>query len=83
VDKALFTVKLAKHEATVDGVRRKLDLRTDQIDSEFGVVEVDPRQQLYAVMIDDAAIAEGGKAAVARGPFSNPTIEPFGPTRDR
>ena len=75
----MLTLTLDRAEATVDGVRRQLGLDEGALDPDFGVVEVDPENHRYAVMVDeDTASRVAGKRGV-EGPFSNPRIEPFGP----
>ena len=59
-----------------------LGLRPDALDKSFGVVAVDPDRHLYAVQVKQSAV--GGQRDASgpyRGPFSNPKIAPFGPTR--
>ena len=75
----MLTLKLDPSEATLSGVRGKLDLQEDEVDPNFGVVNVSPEQNLYAILVDDkvADRLEGSKDIA--GSFSNPKIEPFGP----
>lgn len=52
-----------------------LGVLESDLDSEFGVVEIDPARDLYAVVLEESAAAssEGGD-----GPYSNPLIAAFG-----
>lgn len=76
-----MTVKLDPAHASVEDVIRKLDLSDGQIDRDFGVVNVDPKRQLYAVMVEAAAAERLSRRPDVAGPYANPTIEPFGPPR--
>ena len=60
---------------------KQLGVDVGDIDSEFGVVLVDPRQSLYCVEVPPERLPQSDAAsegAEYRGPFSNPKIEPFG-----
>jgi hypothetical protein len=60
-------------------VRQDLGLDEEEIDSESGVVPIDPAQNLYAIMVEESASARIEKGPDVEGPFANPPIEPFGP----
>jgi hypothetical protein len=77
--KLMLTLTLDPAEATVEGVRRKLGLDEEALDSDFGVVAVDPDNHRYAVMVDDEVAARVAGTRGVEGPFANPRIEPFGP----
>jgi hypothetical protein len=51
---------------------------------EFGVIEIDPLDRLYSILVDHEAAErvrgqESTAARSAEGPFANPPISPFGP----
>jgi hypothetical protein len=75
----MLTVTLDPADASLDHVRRALDLNANEVDHDFGVVEVDPDNHRYAVLVDEAAAVRVKDAVGVEGPFSNPRIEPFGP----
>ena len=77
--KQMVTLKLNPKTATLSNVRRKLKLRARDVDPNFGVVSIDPKRDLYAVLVDDSVAHKAGEQPGVQGPFSNPTIEPFGP----
>ena len=75
----MMTIKLAPKKANLAQVRRAMKLAPGEIDESFGVVSIDPKKNLYAIMVDETATRKlAGKGGV-KGPFSNPRIEPFGP----
>ena len=76
--KMLLTVKLDVDGPTVADVCRHLGISDRDIDPTFGVVLIDPEDQRYAVMVDEAVVETATRARDVAGPFSNPRIEPFG-----
>jgi hypothetical protein len=77
----MLTVELDPAEATVDKAAERLGIERDRIDAEFGVVSIDPEQNLYTVLVDEQVAAEAAGRPGVEGPFSNPRIEPFGPPK--
>jgi len=72
MNRVLMTVQLPGRPSLA-AARRKLGLRPDEVDESYGLVEIDPAQHLYALLVDaDAAEDKGGG-------WANPRIEPFGP----
>ena len=72
-------MQLAAGRASVAGVRQALGLAADEIDADYGVVEIDPDQNLYAVLVDPRTAERVAGREGVEGPFSNPRVEPFGP----
>jgi hypothetical protein len=69
---------------SVDEVRRLFNLNLDEIDTQFGVIAIDPAEGVYTVLVA-ATASERVKAVLATRPrdpveglFANPKIEPFG-----
>jgi hypothetical protein len=79
--KLMYTVKLDHAETSLDHVKRKLDLTDDEVDANFGVVNLDPRENLYAILVDDKAVQKLDETEGAEGPFANPRIETAGPPK--
>jgi hypothetical protein len=77
--KLMLTVKLHPRQASVSHVCKQLKLSQSELDPDFGVVGIDPKQNLYAILVEEAAARRIGKVKGVQGPFSNPRIEPFGP----
>lgn len=77
----MLTVKLSPERATLADVQQQLGVSEDEIDSDFGVVNLDPDEHLYAVMVDERAAARLTDEPDVKGPYANPRIEPFGPPR--
>ena len=77
----MMTVELDPEAATVAKAAERLGVAQEQIDAEFGVVNIDPEQNLYTVLVDEQAAAGASDRPGVEGPFSNPRIEPFGPPR--
>jgi hypothetical protein len=75
----MLTLQLDPTEASEEHVRRKLELDDGALDPEFGVVEIDPAEHKYAVLVDEDVAERVQGAPQVEGPFSNPRIEPFGP----
>lgn len=79
--KVMVTIQAPEGPPTLDAVIERYQLGPDDIDSDFGVVEIDPADHLYVILVEpDAATrikpADGWDTA---GPYSNPRIAPFGP----
>lgn len=73
-----FTLTLPAAEATLERVRARLKLHEGEIDSDFGVVLIDPRRNIYVILLDEAAATRVEPSAGLSGPYSNPRIESFG-----
>jgi hypothetical protein len=80
-DRVMMTVHWPDGEPTVQDVMNKHGLSADEIDAEYGVVDIDPERHEYVVLVNREAAPKLGAAPGEeyRGPFSNPKIEPFGP----
>jgi hypothetical protein len=62
----------------------QLGVSVADLDEEFGVQLLDPERNLYAVRVCGESLPLGGAdQGTYRGPFSNPRIAPFGPSKKR
>lgn len=77
-----LTVRLGPEPPALDDVARRMGLRPDQLDRDFGVVLIDPARHLYAVLADEDAAAGAAGTEGVRGPYADPRIEPLGPPPD-
>lgn len=77
--KLLFTVRREPSRASLDAVKDDLGLTDEEIDRGFGVVEIEPEGNRYAILVEESASARIEKDPGVEGPFANPPIEPFGP----
>ncbi|MBG0829999.1 hypothetical protein HS041_19710 [Planomonospora sp. ID67723] len=75
----LVTVRLPP-EATLAQAIERLGLSEDDVDTGYGLVLIDPTQDLYGLRVTEAA-ARRIDPAMGEGPYSDPPIEPFGPPR--
>ncbi|WP_067686157.1 hypothetical protein [Nocardia jejuensis] len=75
----LLTIRLPDG-ATLTAALRRLGLVLGDVDAEYGLVQLDPAQGLYALRVSEAAAA---RLAVEDGPgvgvFADPRIEPAEP----
>lgn len=75
-----------KHQGSapsVEEVCHLFDIKTDEIDMQFGVIATDPTEGLYTVLVDVKAkeriqtVLDSRQKDPAEGIFANPRIEPF------
>jgi hypothetical protein len=57
---------------------RKLHLAQGDIDTEFGIVSIDPAELVYAVLVDDRVGSKIPRSGKISGPFANPLVATFG-----
>lgn len=84
-DMVLMTIACPEGAPGLDRAAELLGVPTAEMDRSFGVVVLDPQRGLYAVQVHETAIRERPASdaddEAVKGPFSNPRIAPFGPTR--
>lgn len=80
--KIMVTFQVEGAAPTIDALQERYSLTDEEIDRSFGVVEVDPEDCTYTILVEESAVEKvqpGGPITNVEGPFSNPPIEPFGP----
>lgn len=79
----MLTLKLHPEDATLSQICQRLNLSATEVDSEFGVVNIDPKRNLYTILVEEEAARRVSTAPEVKGPFSNPKIETFGPPKKK
>jgi hypothetical protein len=72
----MITLQLDPERASLEEVRRLLGLREDEVDQRFGVVNINPSEHLYTILVEEETAERVRHADPVRGVFSNPKIEP-------
>jgi hypothetical protein len=80
--RVMVTLRLDPGQATLPEVRDLLGLAAEEVDADFGVVNISPAEHLYTILVDEAAAARVADAPQVEGVFANPRIEPFGPPEE-
>ena len=79
----LFNIRWEEGEPTVEKVCERYGLTAGDLDARFGVVEIDPDDHLYSILVkEEAAERLGAKVPETpdlEGPFEDARIAPFGP----
>ena len=80
----MVTVTMPPEDASMETAMAQLGLAPEEVDTDFGLVALDPETGTYALLVAQAAgervtAKDGADQPAAGGPFSNPVIEPFGP----
>ena len=85
MQKVMLQFKYPSSTPSIGDVCELFDIKPQEIDSQFGVIETDRNENLYTVLIDATATTRV-KAVLATRPsdpaenvFANPQVEPFGP----
>ncbi|MET8680117.1 hypothetical protein ABZW18_21665 [Streptomyces sp. NPDC004647] len=65
--------------ATLDDAIRHLGLTPDEVDTDYGLIDL--HNGSYALLVTQAAAERIQGTPGIKGPFANPKIEPFGPVQ--
>ncbi len=76
MSKMLYSINWTGEKPTLEQVAQKFGFKKKDLDDDFGVVEIDPQDNLYSVLVEETAIVPKDAKNI-KGPFSNPRIEPF------
>jgi len=84
--KLLFNVTWDQGKPTIEQVAARYGFDPTEIDAKFGVIEIDPEEHLYTILVDREAAERvrgerGPEGAEREGPFANPPVQPFGPPK--
>lgn len=79
---ALFNVTWEKGQPSIEEIQRQYGFKQGEIDSQYGVIEIDPEDNLYTVKVNSDAAARvykkaGQTLSSPEGVYSDPKIEPF------
>jgi hypothetical protein len=79
--KLMITLRFKGAVPTIDELQARYGLTDDEIDKSFGIVEVDPEDRLYTILVEETAVpkVKPDQEIDVKGPYSNPRISPFGP----
>ena len=72
----MITLRLEPEQASLEEVRRLLGLAEDEVDERFGVVNINPSEHLYTILVPEGTAERVRDAPEVMGVFSNPKIEP-------
>jgi len=76
MSKMLYSVNWKGEKPSLEQIAKKYGFQTDDIDRDFGVIEIDPQDNLYSILVEESAVVPKDAKDI-EGPFSNPRIEPF------
>ena len=87
VTKLLYTLTWKEGQPSVEQICAEYGLEPEELDPKFGIIEIDPEQHLYSILVDEEAVQrlekrEGQEPLGLEGPFSDARIAPFGPPEE-
>ncbi len=77
-----MTLELEPARASLPDVMHRLALSADEIDLDFGLVNIDPDRHLYTILVDESVAPRLATEPGVSGPYANPPIEPYGPPEE-
>jgi hypothetical protein len=79
--KVMMTIQWLQGQPSLEEIQKQFSLSDDEVDREFGLIEVDPDEHIFTFLVEAASAAkvQPGPGWNVSGPYSNPRIEPFGP----
>jgi len=81
MSKVMLTIRAPEGAPTVPEIVSRYGLQPGEIDEQFGVIGIDPKDHAYTILVEPSAAQkiQPDKKWEISGPFSNPKIEPFWP----
>ena len=79
----IVALTLDPRKATLKQIQAKYGLSSNEVDTNYGVVSVNPDEHLYTILVTEQAAHRLKGLADVVGVYSNPRIETFGPPRKR
>lgn len=78
--KVMITIHAPQGTPTLEEISSRYGLAPDEIDEQFGVVEIDPESHDYTILIEQAAASKVRPTEHwdVSGPYANPPIDTFG-----
>lgn len=77
MSKMLYSINWTGSKPTLEQIANRFGFDKKDLDEDFGVVEIDPQDNLYSILVEENAVVPKEEGDI-KGPFSNPRIEPFG-----
>ncbi len=77
--KVLYKLSSRNKVPVLNEIMTEFSLQSDEIDQEFGVQLIDPVASDYCILVEEEALKKIDSQYDIEGPFSNPTIDTFGP----
>jgi hypothetical protein len=85
MSKVMVNICCPDHVPTLKEVEERFGLAPCDLDRDFGIIEIDPRQHLFTILVEPG-VAERMKTSKmgggwrVEGPFANLPIAPTGPS---
>jgi hypothetical protein len=79
--KLMITLQIERAAPTIAEIQEQYGLTDEEIDKSFGIVEVDPEDSVYTILVEETAVSKVKPDwdSEVKGPYANPRISPFGP----
>lgn len=79
--KMMITLRSAHSVPTLGEIEQQFGLSSNEVDQQFGVVEVDDLTHDYTILVEENAVPRihSTEQWTVSGPYSNPSISTFGP----
>jgi hypothetical protein len=80
----LFSITWEQGDPSIEEICQEYGFKPQEIDAQFGIIEIDPEDHLYSILVDQEAALRvrnqlGEGVSDIEGPFADVRIAPFGP----